>query len=206
MATFNDWEIIPMPDTPAAPASVEFTAEDTVAMSVSPFTGQQQIQDWQASMLAASISMPPLTHAQAQDWIAFLMELRGQANVFQFGDPLATAPRGSGAGTPLVDGGGQKGYTLALKGWAASAAGVLLRGDWIQIGYRLYRTMATANADGAGKVVLKIWPQLRESPGDGDALILTNTKGLFRLQQNARKWSITASRTYGMQFEIMEAL
>ena len=45
MATFNGWNIISMPATPAAPASVEFTAEDTVAVSISPFTGQQQVQD-----------------------------------------------------------------------------------------------------------------------------------------------------------------
>jgi hypothetical protein len=107
MATFNGWNIIPMPTVHSAPATIEFTAQDTVAVSISPFTGQQQIQDWQASYLEASISMPPLTHPQARDWIAFLMSLRGQANVFQFGDPLAASPRGSALGTPRVDGAGQ---------------------------------------------------------------------------------------------------
>lgn len=52
-----------MPATPSAPATVEFTAMDTVAVSTSPFTGQQQVQDWQASWLEASVSMPALTHA-----------------------------------------------------------------------------------------------------------------------------------------------
>ena len=195
-----------MPATPTAPATVEFTAMDTVAVSISPFTGQQQMQDWQASWLEASVSMPALTHGQAQEWIAFLMSLRGQAKVFQLGDPLATAPRGSRLGTPLVDGAGQTGYLLATKGWTANAAGVLLPGDWIQIGYRIYRTLAIATADAAGKLVLSIWPQLRESPGDGDSITLTNTKGLWRLKANARNWSITASRMYGMQFEIREAI
>jgi hypothetical protein len=206
MPTFNGWEIISLPTTPAAPATVEFTAQDVVAVSISPFSGQQQTQDWQASYLEASISMPALTHAQAQQWIAFLMSLRGQANVFQFGDPLAAVPRGSALGTPLVDGAGQTGYLVATKGWTASAAGVLLPGDWIQIGYRIYRTLAIATADGAGKLVLSIWPQLRESPADGAAITLTNTKGLWRLMENARKWSITGSRMYGMQFNIREAL
>jgi hypothetical protein len=206
MPTFNGWDIVPMPATPSAPATVEFTAMDTVAVSVSPFTGQQQVQDWQASWLEASISMPALTHAQAQQWIAFLMSLRGQAKVFQLGDPLAVSPRGSRLGTPLVDGAGQTGYLLATKGWTANAVGVLLPGDWIQIGYRIYRTLAVATADGTGKLVLSIWPQLRESPADGDAITLTNTKGLWRLAANARKWSVTASRMYGMEFDIREAL
>jgi hypothetical protein len=206
MPTFNGWDIVPMPATPSAPATVEFTAMDTVAVSISPFTGQQQVQDWQASWMEASVSMPALIHAQAQEWIAFLMSLRGQAKVFQLGDPLATAACGSRLGTPLVDGAGQTGYLLATKGWTASSVGVLLPGDWIQIGYRIYRTLEIATADGAGKLVLSIWPQLRESPADGDVITLNNTKGLWRLASERRKWSVTGSRTYGMQFEIREAL
>jgi len=205
MATFNGWDIVVMPTEPSAPATVEYSAIDTVAVSVSPFTGQQQTQDWQASFMEASVSMPTLTHSQAQEWIAFLMSLRGQAKIFQLGDPLAVSPRGSGLGTPLVDGAGQKGYSIALKGWTPGAVGVLLPGDWIQIGYRIYRSLAIATADGAGKLVLSIWPQLREPPADGDAVTLNNTKGLWRLKTNERKWSLTESRYYGMQFEIREA-
>ena len=206
MLILNGLDLIAMPTTPSAPATVEYTALDTVAASVSPFTGQEQIQDWQASYIEASVSMPALTHPQAQEWIAFLMALRGRAKVFQLGDPLAVAPRGSALGVPLVDGAGQTGYAIVLKGWTPNAAGVLLPGDWIQIGYRAYRTITAANVDGAGKLSLEVWPQLRESPNDGDAVILNNTKGLWRLVNNARKWSITASRTYGMQFEIREAI
>src|SRR6266702_5839374 len=102
MPTFNGWNIISMPTTPSAPQTIDFTATDIVALSISPFTGQQQVQDWQQGWLEASVSLPPLTHAQAQAWIAFLMALRGQANVFQLGDPLAVAPQGSGAGAPTV--------------------------------------------------------------------------------------------------------
>jgi hypothetical protein len=206
MATFNGMNIIVMPGAPAAPSTIEYTAQDIVAVSISPFTGQQQVQDWQASFMEASVSLPALTNGQAQAWIAFLMALRGQANVFQLGDPLARSPRGSGLGAPLVDGAGQTGYAVALKGFTASAANVLLPGDWIQIGYRAYRTVAPASADGTGRLSLAIWPQLRESPNDGSVVILNNTQGLWRLAQNARKWSITAARVYGMQFEIREAI
>src|SRR5580693_1533588 len=152
MLTFNGWNIIPMPAAPSAPATIDFMAEDTVAVSVSPFTGQQQVQDWQASHLSASVSMPALTHVQAQQWIAFLMSLRGQANVFQLGDPLAVSPQGSGLGAPVVDGAAQRGYAINLRGFTPGAAGVLLPGDWIQIGYRLYRTLVAAAADGTGRV------------------------------------------------------
>lgn len=207
MPTFNGWNIISMPTTPAAPATVDFTATDIVAMSISPFTGQQQVQDWQQGWIEASVSMPPLTHVQAQVWIAFMMALRGQANVFQLGDPLAVAPQGSGAGTPLVNGASQSGFSLNTKGWTHGASGVLKPGDWLQIGYRLYRVILSAvNADGSGNATVNIWPSLRESPNDGDTIIIANTQGLWRLKNNARKWSETAARLYGLQFDIREAI
>ncbi|HEV8189437.1 MAG TPA: hypothetical protein VGP83_16910 [Pyrinomonadaceae bacterium] len=199
-------QLLSMPTNPAAAQSVEFTATDIIAVSVSPFTAQQQTQDWQQGWLEASISLPPLTQKQAQQWIAFLMGLRGQLNVFMWGDPLATAPAGSAAGSPLVSGDGQKGFSLATSGWTANAVGVLLPGDWLQIGQRLYRTLLAADADATGNATISIWPPLRESPVDGAPLILTNTQGLFRLKSNARKWSETEARYYGMQFEIREAL
>src|ERR1019366_2139050 len=147
-------------------------------------------QDWGASYLEASVSMPPLTGAQAPAWIAFLMNLRGTLNVFQIGDPLSRAPQGSGAGSPVVNGAAQSGYTLATRGWTAGASGVLLPRDWLQIGYRLYRNLGIANADGSGAATLSIWPQIRESPNDGDTIVTSNTKGLFRLKGNPRKYSM----------------
>ena len=206
MATFNGWTIIVAPSTPPSPASMEFTLQDIVASVDNPFTAQQQFQDWQASYLEASVSMPPLTAAQAPAWIAFLMSLRGTLNVFQMGDPLRSTPQGSGAGSPEVNGANQVGYTLATKGWTASASGVLLPGDWLQIGYRLYNNLGIVNADGSGNATLSIWPQLRESPTDATAIVLNNTQGLFRLKANSRKYSMLANRTYGLQFDIREAL
>ena len=49
MATFNGLEIVPLPASPAVPASIEFTAMDAVAVSTNPFAAQQQVQDGQAS-------------------------------------------------------------------------------------------------------------------------------------------------------------
>ncbi len=190
-----------MPGTPAAPASIEFTLMDSVAVSVSPFTGAQQIQNWQSSWLEASVSMPPMPHAQAQAWIAWLMGVQGQAGVFQLGDPLARAPlAGTGSGAMAVNGAGQTGYALSVRGWT----GTLSPGDWLQVGYRLYRNLGTASPTG-GAITVSIWPQIRESPLDGAAITLANTRGLFRLKANARKYSITESRMYGLQFEIREA-
>ena len=193
-----------MPTSPA-PRSVEFTAQDLVAVSTSPFTGQQQVQDWQACWLEASVTLPPMPESAALAWVAFLLQVRGQACVFQMGDPRAAAPRGSGAGTPTIWGSGQTGYSLQTQGWTANAAGVLLPGDWVQVGLRLYRNLETINADGNGRAQLTLWPKLRESPFDGQPLILAGAKGLWRLNSNTRKWSVAEAGIYGFQFDAREA-
>lgn len=214
MATALGWNLITLPTSPLAPASIDFSATDIIAVSSNPFTGQQQTYDWGGALLEASVSMPPLTHIQAQTWIAFLLSLKGTANVFQFGDPLARNPQaGVVGGTTVVNGAGQTGRRLNTKGWPAPLSGpypwVLRPGDWIQIGYRIYRNLTAqiiTDPGGVGLVTLDIWPPLRESPNDLDPIVITNTNGLFRLKSNQRKWSMTASRTYGIQFDIREAL
>ena len=193
--------LILMPDSPSAPATVEWSAIDTVATSQSPFTGQQQTQNWQGSWMEGSISLPPMVHARACPWVAFLLSAQGQSAVFQFGDPLARVPQGTAAGSIVVNGGGQAGYVLNVSG--GTGAGCLLPGDWIQIGYRLYRNLGTYNG---GAAALDIWPQIRESPLTASAVVTSNTKGLFRLKSNARKWSINAARHYGISFDIREAI
>jgi hypothetical protein len=80
---------------------------------------------------------------------------------------------------------------------------VLLPGDYLQVGFRLYRTLTQYNG---GTGVLEIWPQIRESPLDGTAVTVTNTQGLFRLKSNARKWSVSEAKMYGLQFDAREAI
>jgi hypothetical protein len=89
MPTYNGWTIVTMPSTPSA-KNVEFSDQSVVTASQSPFTGQQQIYDWQASWLEASITMPTMLLAVAQPWIDFLRSCKGQACVFQLPTFLAT--------------------------------------------------------------------------------------------------------------------
>lgn len=209
MPSFNGWNIIAMPSSPA-PRSIEWSMQDVVAVNTNPFTGGQQVQDWQAAWLEASITLPPLTNDQAVQWIAFLMQCQGMANVFQFGDPLNTATAGA-AGSPVVHGGGQTGRQLVTSSWYAPTSHPVppvYPGDWIQIGYRLYRNLTQQTPDrfNSGQATLDIWPPLRESPADGTAIVIANTQGLFRLAGNQRKVSVDQTLVYGLQFNIREAL
>lgn len=80
-----------MPTGPAAPASFEFSWNALAAANTNPFTGQQQVQDWQAHFMEVSVSLPPMYQSGAQAWLTFLEALDGVANVFQFSTALCTA-------------------------------------------------------------------------------------------------------------------
>lgn len=203
--TFNGINVISTPTTPA-PSSLDFTLTDFNAANSNPFTGSQQINDWQSSLVSMSVQLPPMTaDGGGDDWAAFLMQAKGMSNAFLMGDPSRKTPKGSVSGTPLVNGANQVGYNLATKGWTPNAQGVLKRGDWIQLIYRLHKVLDDVDADASGNATLPLYPQIRETPADGQALITNNCVGLFRLASNSNKFSINLASIYGFQFNIREA-
>lgn len=206
--TFNGLTVISTPVSPV-PSSLDFTLADYVSASSNPFSGSQQIFDWQNSLISLSVQLPPMTaNSGGDDWAAFLMQARGMANAFLLGDPSRKTPKGSVATTgasPLVNGANQFGYSLNTKGWVPSSEGVLKRGDWIQIGYRLHKVLDDVTADASGNATLLIYPPIRETPIDGETIITSNTQGLFRLAGNSNKFSINEASIYGFNFSIREA-
>ena len=211
VATFNGMSIVALPsDTvPGCPAytSLELDTREAVAANASPFTGQTQTYDWQASWWEGQVSLPPMVHANADVWQAFLMQCRGQSNAFLLGNPKATTPRGAPSGVPVVSGAGQTGYSLVTRGWTVKRFNLLRAGDSIQIGYRLYRVLNQVDSDAGGDATIAIWPNLRDQPADGTPLVLNHCKGLFRLKNNSgNKFSINAG-SYGFTgFAVQEAI
>jgi hypothetical protein len=100
MSAYLGWTIVAMPAAPA-PKSVEFAPNSIVGISQSPFTGQQQIQDWQAGWMEAQVTMPPMEQTDAQAWVTFLLACKGQANVFQLANTTfaGLVPAGNVPGT-----------------------------------------------------------------------------------------------------------
>jgi hypothetical protein len=168
---------------------------------------QQQIQDWQADLLSASVEMPPMDRRDAANWIAFLQQLRGSNGVFLLGDTLGAEPLGVATGTPVTAGTNAQGATtLSTIGWTASVTGILLPGDYVQVGYRLYRCLDSVNSDSSGNASFNIWPRIREAPPAGTAIITRNTQGMFRLAKNDVSWNQSYLMTYGITFPVREAI
>lgn len=212
--TYNGANIVALPSDVdpqvRGPRSIEFDRREFVATNESPFTGQTQRYDWMQSLWVAEMSFAPMDRLSYDSWSAFLTLCRGSLNVFLMGDPRAKKPKGAavrGAGSPVVNGGGQTGYSVVTRGWIPSVQGMLRPGDYISIGYRLYAVGDVVSIDSTGAATLPIWPPLRDLPADGTVITTYNCKGLFRLAKNSGNKGSVNVGNYGLgAVSIVEAL
>jgi hypothetical protein len=209
IGTFNGMNIVALPSDTfprvVGPSSIEWDEQEVVASDTCTFTGQMLTYDWMASWFEGQVSFPPMTRYSHDAWSAFISECRGPLNCFLLGDPKAKLPKGCASGTPVVNGGGQSGYSLSTRGWTPNTVSVLLFGDYIQIGYRLYKVVDAVNSDSEGNATLSIWPPLRDLPTDGETIQTRNCKGLFKLKNTSNKRSTNAG-SYGITaLDIREA-
>jgi len=200
-------------DSAGQPTNTTFRIRRIVGQSMSPFTGETQTFRHQGEWWEAEITLPPMRHALAREWVAKLVSMRGVFGTMLLGDFDGKTARGtasSSAGTPLVKGANQAGNTLLIDGATASQTGYLKAGDYIQLGTgtssRLHMVVADANTDGSGNASLEIEPALRTSPADNLAVIVANTKGVFRLVTNETEWDTNAVAVYGITFAVTEYL
>jgi hypothetical protein len=190
--------------------SIELRAVNAVAYSRSPFTFAGQAFAYAGQMWQADVTLPPMKRADAEQWVAWLVSLRGSLGTFLLGDPLGCVARGVATGTPLIKGGSQTGGTINIDGATSGVTGWLKAGDYVQIGSggtaRLHKVLQDANSDGSGNVTLELWPHVRTAPADNAAVTVSSAKGLFRLASNEQAWSINEASIYGITFSAMEAV
>lgn len=193
-------------------AQIELRATNAVAVSRSPFTFSTQVHAYTGSAWQADVSLPSIRRDLAEDWVAWLLSLRGQLGTFYLGDPNAVTPRGSARDTDtiLVNGATSSGNTLAIYSAPLGQTGYLKAGDYIQVGTgtsrQLFKVLADVNTNGSGQATVDIWPDVRTSIANNAAVTVENTKGIFRLASNEQGFSINEASFYGISFGAMEAL
>ncbi len=191
-------------------ARIDLRAINVISVTRSPFTLASQTFAHAGQMWQADVVLPPMKRADAEQWVAWLVSLRGQYGTFLLGDPLGATARGVATGTPLVKGAGQTGGSLIIDGAGAGVTGWLKAGDYIQLGSAssatLHKVLADANSDGSGNVTLDIWPHIRIAPADNATVVVAAPKGLFRLSGNEQAWSINEASVYGLAFGAVEVI
>lgn len=191
--------------------SIRMVARNSVAISQSPFSLSSQIYKFPGQTWEADVSLPAMNRATAEEWIAFLLKLNGQYGTFTMGDPSGATARGSAsssAGSPTVSSGTAGSQSLSITGAAANASTYLLPGDYLQLGSgsssRLHKVLNTVSTDGSGAATIDIWPAIRSTASG--AVVVSNPKGIFRLNTSDSSWDIDEAITYGIVFGAAEAL
>jgi hypothetical protein len=193
--------------------SISLRVRNVVGISQSPFTLKQQVISHSGQQWEADISLPPMTRDEGEDWVSFLVKLKGQQGTFLLGDPSGATPRGSAAttaGTPVVNGAGQTGSSLTVDGLPVSVSGYLKAGDYIQLGTAssstLHKVLNDVTTSASGEASFDIYPSIRTAPADGSSVTVSNAKGVFRLSSNETSWSISEVELFGISFSAVEAI
>jgi len=179
-------------------AEIELRAKNAVAYSQSPFTFAGQAHAYSGQTWLADVSLPPMQRADAEQWVAWLVSLRGQFGTFLLGDPLNTSPRGTASSATITGLTGDSSVSVTM-------TGTLLAGDYIQLGSAGTATLHKVLQDQSGSGTLEVWPAIRSDHSSASAN-LSSAQGRFRLSTNEQSWSINNASIYGISFSAMEAI
>lgn len=189
-----------------ASRSVDWSMLDAVGVGESPYTFSQEVFEHPGKRWGIEVQLAPMKRADAEEWVVALASLRGRRGTFYFSDPLGATGRGAFGGTPLIKGAGQIGGTILIDGASNNITNWIRKGDWIQIGTGLHKSLTDANSNGSGEVTLELWPGPRVAPGDNDPVTVSGAKGIFRLTSNERRYNTGLAQIYGIAFSAVEAL
>lgn len=187
---------ITYPLTPPSPfriSKLTLSGMSATSRNVSPFTFQTQQYNWPGQAWMGSVECPPMTRADAEQVIAFL--LAAQRGTFYFQDYANPSARGAVTGTLTVSSATANTSTLGISG----ATGSFAVGDWLQISTSLYKVIQVNSSSS-----VDLFPVLRSSYTGGTAITYSNAKGVFRLAESRTEWSIELASIYGVTFSIAE--
>lgn len=191
-----------MPTTPGFTSSRVGLRANTQSAE-SPLTRSVQTMELTGARWFFTYNLPPMPRATAASWIAMLVALQGRAGRVYAYDPDAKTPRGTWAGTPLVNGGSQTGSSLILDGFTAGAT--VKAGDYFQVGIELKMITADGTADGSGNLTVSFKPSLRAAPADDAAITSTNPVCVSMLiDDDQAAWDADNISNFGLSFSLIE--
>jgi len=189
----------------AAIATGTFRIVTNTMTHTSPLSGHTQTVEFPGQRWRLDWTFKPLQSANADIMKAFLISLNGRAGRFYGFDPAKRTPRGVGTGTPLVNGASQTGTTLITDGWTTSQTGIMKKGDYFAVNGELKMITEDCNSDGSGNATLTFGPALRNSPGDNNAITVTNPVTTFMLDMDDPGWDVDQVLMYGFTLSAIEA-
>lgn len=187
----------------------EWKLKRSVAVTKSPFTYASQAAKYTGSQWCASVSLPPMSRAEASEWVAFFAQLNGNFGTFLMGDPDGKSAQGSMNNTIKVKTAAAIGaFDVAIYDADTSETGALKKGDYVQFGSsgtaRLHILVADVDVDGNGDATLQIEPPLKTAVAQNDVVVYINTVCVMRMQTPDLSWSADRISLYGISFAAEE--
>lgn len=154
----------------------------------------------------ARYELVPMRRATFAELQSILIKLKGRVNRVNVYDPDATSPRGSVAGTILVNGGSQTGTSLDCDGFANSTTGLFLPGDYFEVNNELKMVTASVDSNGSGEATIQFEPPLRASPADNAQITYSTPKCKMILDNDGIQWDSNDAGIYeSVSFSLTEA-
>jgi len=199
-----------MPTTPNFIRS-EWGIARAVAQSQSPFTYSTQVHKFTGSKWYSTVTLPPMKRLQANEWLAFFMQLNGQFGTFTMGDPDAKAVQGTISNTVAVNADFAVGaYDVTIDGADASESQLFKKGDYVQFNSgatsKLHMIIADVASNGSGVATLTIEPSLSAALANNATVTYASPKCVMRMTNNELTWSANQISLYGVSFSCEEVL
>jgi len=199
------------------PTNVGFTQSQwrlkrAVAVTQSPFSGQQSVYEYSMALWQATLTLPPMKREYASEWQSFFLKLHGRRGTFLLGDPDAKSIRGDGpdSGTVTLSSAAAIGDdSVDISITAADSTVAFKAGDYIQLetgaDAKLYMVVNDATVT-SNAATLDIEPYLIDAVSSGATVDYTEPKGVFRMDANELGWDADQISRYGITFSCTEAL
>jgi hypothetical protein len=195
--------MIDLPDYPS-PNGADLAVQDFGTMLTPALGGPVQRVNRMGNRFRGSFTLPPMTTKTARAWQAALVQGVGEGVRMPY--PLLDFDPGV-PGTVLVDGSGQAGMSLAVKG--ATPGYAFRRGQVFSIltggKHHLYMAASEVIAGASGNATLPLPIMLRRQHLDGDACYFTEPMIEGFVSADAAAWSMSVDHLIGMQFDIVES-
>ena len=199
-----------LPNSPSNFVTSEWRIIRTVAYTESPFTYGQQVAKYQGSVWQTTVTLPPMSRADAGAWQSFFMQLNGRFGTFLLGDPDAKTIQGGATTVISVNGDHSVGaYDVVVDG-ADTSTVIFKKGDYVQFGSgassKLHMIVADITSDASGNATLQIEPPLKTALTDDDVVTYSDTKAVMRMDSNELGWNANNVSLYGISFSCTESL
>tara|TARA_Y100001938_G_scaffold117553_1_gene162199 strand:- start:503 stop:1132 length:630 start_codon:yes stop_codon:yes gene_type:complete len=200
-----------IPTSPSNFTTSQWIITRTVGFTQSPFTYSQQVSKYQGAIWQTTVTLPPMTRADAGAWQSFYMQLSGRFGTFLLGDPDASTIQGSATGVMKANANHAVGaFDITVDGLNSSQSTAFKKGDYVQFGSgatsKLHMIVANISTNGSGEATLQIEPPLKTAISNNDTIVYSNTKAVMRMDNNSLSWDANNVSLYGLSFSCTESL